>query len=423
MPKPVSSLTSSRRRAALVGAAALLGAGCVETVSLGSGVGETEAEDPALPIHPWRPSERRTWDIDPGAMTCKPTLVTDLDGDGFTREQGDCDDCDPDVGPNAVEMPTIAGAPRDENCDGVVDEPQPACDAALPVDAVSPLAAARAIDICFEARKDRWGVERAAWVLPDGATEPSMRSFALGHGILDRFGPNVPVRYGARLLALSTGTARQPADDEYESPRGHDKGFTCGAPAGFSQPSPGCSTVIPGQPHDGVALELTLRAPQNAEAFAFDFNFYTYELPGPACTTSNDLFIALLEPPPSGRPDGNIAFDAQGNLVSVNTVLLDVCQCDAQGGPPCKLGGRWHGCSIGAKELLGTGFGKDVNNDVDRGATGWLTSTAEIERGGTVRLRFSLHDAADGYADSTVLVDHFRWLRREPVVARSHHSE
>lgn len=43
----------------------------------------------------------------------------DMDGDGFTPNQGDCDDSDPDRGPGAVE---IIGDEIDNDCDGTIDE-------------------------------------------------------------------------------------------------------------------------------------------------------------------------------------------------------------------------------------------------------------------------------------------------------------
>lgn len=426
LPSIVRAARAARSRvvrAGIAGIAALLGAGCIEVVSLGSGAGDEGGAGPTLTIDPGLLPRLPGLDaIDWHDIECNPSLDTDLDGDGFTPMQGDCDDCDPDVGPDAVEMPTNGGAPADEDCDGAIDEPAPACDSDLAVDAPSPHAAARALDLCVDARRDTWGHERwglldAAWVLPDGAPGFSTRAYALGHGILDRFGPNVPVRHGARLLALSSGTARQPTDVHFESPRGFDKRIACEAPEGFPISPSWCTTPPAGEPRDGVALELTVRAPANAEAIAFDFSFYTYEIPAHACTPRDDLFVALLRPWSSSQPPSNIAFDALGSLVSVNTVHLEACAC--AGGPPCELGGRMHACALGTAPLLGTGFGGDHVQESTPGATGWLTSTAPVARGGTVTLRFSIHDAADGQSDSTVLLDHVRWLRREPVLPRS----
>lgn len=425
-PRP-PRLGSLLARAVLAAAVVVPGAACVQVVSLGSGSSEGEGGAPSIPIDTRRLQDRAGGDpIDWGDLHCEPGVDTDLDGDGFSPMQGDCNDCDPDVGPDAVELPTVAGAGPavDENCNGLVDEASPVCDQSVPVDASSPYAAARALDICTDARHDTWGHERwgvldARWVLPDGAPEPGTHTFALGHGILDRFGPNVPVRHGARLLALSSGTARQPADEDYRSPAGFDKSYSSAPPEGFPVPSPYCPTAQSGEPRDGAALELTLRAPQNARGLAFDFDFYTYELPGHVCTESNDLFVALLRPSPQDPWSGNIAFDAAGDVVSVNTVLLEACDCDS--GPPCAIGSRVHACTLGAGPLLGTGFGEDTAEDgTNRGATGWLTSTAPASPGATITIRFSIHDAANGNGDSTVLLDHFRWLRGEPVLPRSH---
>lgn len=408
--------------AALAGVAALL-AGCVEVVSLGSGDGDggsgsTSTMLDAGIVLPFPEPDP----IDGPDVKCAPTLETDLDGDGFTPMQGDCNDCDPNVGPDAVEMPTKGGLPADENCDGVIDEPAPVCDAGIAVDAPSAHAAARALDLCIDARRDTWGHERwglvdATWVMPDGSPAPLTRAYGLGHGVLERFGPNVPAQHGARLLGLSTGTARQPTDPQYESPQGFDKRIACAPPQGFPVAPEACPGLVAGEARDGVALELVLRAPQNAEAIAFDFDFYTYELPGHACSRSDDLFVALLRS--SAQGSMNIAFDALGNLVSVNTVQLEVCACESA---PCFIGGRMHDCSLGSGALLGTGFGAGPG-EIDHGATGWLTSTAPVTRGGTFTLRFSIHDSLNGGADSTVLLDHVHWLAREAVVPRSQHAD
>jgi len=47
-----------------------------------------------------------------------PTMVPDLDGDGYSPGAGDCDDADPAVNPGAVE----ACDQVDNDCDGMVDE-------------------------------------------------------------------------------------------------------------------------------------------------------------------------------------------------------------------------------------------------------------------------------------------------------------
>ena len=86
------------------------------------------------------------------------------------------------------------------------------------------------------------------------------------------------------MLALSTGTARRPTDPGYIAVSGFNKGITDAFPAGFPKAIPACPGVKTGTPHDGVGLEVSLRAPSNAHGFSFDFNFYTYEWPGWLCT-------------------------------------------------------------------------------------------------------------------------------------------
>ena len=59
-----------------------------------------------------------------GIIQCTPAGPNDdVDKDGFTPNQGDCNDCDPNVNPNAVEVVTEGNEKAyDENCDGQTDE-------------------------------------------------------------------------------------------------------------------------------------------------------------------------------------------------------------------------------------------------------------------------------------------------------------
>lgn len=53
------------------------------------------------------------------AQDCVPAPDADCDLDGFTPDQGDCDDGDPEVNPNVKE---VCGDQLDNNCDGFFDE-------------------------------------------------------------------------------------------------------------------------------------------------------------------------------------------------------------------------------------------------------------------------------------------------------------
>ncbi|MBM4356764.1 MAG: putative metal-binding motif-containing protein [Deltaproteobacteria bacterium] len=323
---------------------------------------------------------------------CETTPSIDFDKDGFTGNNGDCNDCDANVNPAAVEVPTDPNDPKadpvDENCDGNVDEAAAACDMGLTLDDVTPMNGARAIGLCNEVKPGdkSWGVLQAAYTRSDG----SPASPGLSVGLLPKFGSMVKPRAGASMLGLSSGRARD------ASMTGNCASNSCQtlgvgtAPAGFPQDVPAC----PGdtEVNDDIALSLKVKAPSNATGYSFEFNFYSFEYPEFVCTLFNDQFIALVNPPPAGSVNGNISFDSMKNPVSVNIAFFQVC-ADA-------------GCSLGDSELLGTGF--DTWDDA--GATSWLTTQAPVKGGETFDIRFAIWDTGDQSWDSTVLVDNFTWV-------------
>jgi len=237
-----------------------------------------------------------------GANNCDSTNTEDKDKDGWTKADGDCNDCDANVNPGAVEVvaqPDMDGGvppAADEDCDGMTDNVAQ-CDEALAIDEMDPMQAVKAVDLCKQAVGPKeWGVVSAKWVLPDGSPDNGNPNFHLGHGVLSAFGTNVNVQGGKKMLALSSGTARQPTDPGYMDVGGFDKMYTSGSPQGFPKESPACPGSLTGQPHDGTALEVVIRVPSNAKGFSFDFDFFTYEWPGWVCSTYNDFFVALLTP-------------------------------------------------------------------------------------------------------------------------------
>src|SRR5689334_946633 len=73
----------------------------------------------------------------------------DKDKDGWTVAQGDCNDCDPNVNPGAIEVLGMAMGdggmpmPADEDCDGTVDNVLPTCDDNLALGDTSPMSGAK----------------------------------------------------------------------------------------------------------------------------------------------------------------------------------------------------------------------------------------------------------------------------------------
>ncbi len=279
------------------------------------------------------------------------------------------------------------------------------CDSGLALDSHDPLDAAKALGLCD-------GVVAARWVMPDGSAPPVTDKFDLGHGLLGGFGENIMPREGHQLVAISSGTARQPGDMGFQSPQGFDKEYGGMHPMGFPKESPACPGIVTGPVRDAIALELVLKAPDWAKGLAFDFDFYTYEWPDFVCSTYNDFFVSLLSPIPAGQTDGDISFDTMGNPISVNSAFVSVCGCS--GGPPCMAGGKTFNCTAGKAELIGTGF---QSGTTDHAATSWLTTTAPVEPGSTITLRLAIYDSGDPQLDSTTLLDKFRWLPRSPVVS------
>jgi hypothetical protein len=386
-----------------------------------------------------------------GGVVCDSADDEDRDQDGYTRAGGDCNDCDANVNPDAIEVAITEPDPEtgeipepaDEDCDDLVDNVAPAdCDAALALATTEGIEGARALDLCKDAPETGgWGVISARYVTADGTeVDPGAKA-----GILESFGPNVPPLAGARLLGLSSGHARLPGQEDDCNSGDCEAGGAGTAPPGFPAQAPGCEGG-PGTPiFDDVALEVTLRAPSNATGYSFDFKFYTFEFSEWVCTQFNDQFVALADPAPPGAVGGNISFDASGNPVSVNIAFFDVCSSCQDFAANCLAGldpdsGFCLGnnscpsapancCSSGPAQLQGTGFDSWssefdtalVYDDffgcsgvepsaVKSGATSWLRTTAPVEPGSEVTLRFAIWDAGDQLLDSTAILDNFRWI-------------
>jgi hypothetical protein len=321
-----------------------------------------------------------------GATTCVDDSTKDDDGDGFLGPE-DCNDCDANVNPAAVEVvDESGGAPVDEDCDGQVDNVAGPCDEGLLLDDADPLHAAQAIELCREASGAQdWGLKSARYVRASGAL---VEAPTPQHGIFEAFGTHVTPRGGQRMLALSTGRARIPGQPDACGALSCDGLGPGAAPQGFPQDVPNC----PGDAmiHDDIALEVSLKAPSNATGVQFDFRFYSFEYPEWVCSAYNDQFIALMTPPPMGSINGNISFDSMHNPVSVNVAFFDVCE----------------GCPQGAQDLEGTGFGTWD----DAGGTGWLSTSAPVGGGEDFTIRFAIWDTGDPAWDSTAIIDNFQWI-------------
>ena len=339
----------------------------------------------------------------------------DHDFDGYSYEQGDCADCDPNVNPGAYDYP---GNAIDENCDGVADNEPANCDSGLALASSSAWDFAKAIDLCrvqvdpnATGVNRTWGVTAASLVQADGTSA----SDSLSHGIKPTFGTGGITRLkGANMAVFSSGTARVTGDPGYVNPNGqsssYNQGLSCAFPAGIPKnavgcPGPGNNTTA----NDSSGLKMTIRVPTNAKSFAYSFDFFSSEYPEWVCTAYNDTFVALLT---STNTNGNISFDANGNPVSVNVGFFGIPNCS----PACSY------CT--AAVLAGTGFDGSCSHtgvcgsgsQSCGGSTGWLYTTAPVTPGENMTILFSVWDTGDHVWDSTVLLDNWTWSVNDAAV-------
>jgi hypothetical protein len=338
----------------------------------------------------------------------------DIDGDGYTTCDDDCDDVDPLVNPGAFDF--INGI--DDDCDGAGDNPATACGGGLLYTSQDPVDYAKAIDLCQATTLDamgadkKWGLISAEFRLANGTGAPA----AISHAIVTSLGSVLGPRKNQNFVYLSSGPAGVPGQQYWQPgvPQGSSPNNTSSSmPPGFPTNKAGCPLPFSTTAFDPVNLRLTVRTPTNAQSLGFDHGFFSAEYPEWACSFYNDMWVALLETGASGIANNkNIIFDGQGTPGTVNLNFFDRCVAGQTGCAGGTLGFNF--CAGGKAELAGTGFG-DVDSPCGTtssigGSTGWLTTESPMLPGEVIVVQFIVWDTSDGILDSSSMLDNFHWL-------------
>lgn len=346
--------------------------------------------------------------------------VKDVDGDGWTKCEGDC--CEdttqcskPDkVNPGAFE---VVGNQVDDDCDPSTSDTTPvaACATAAKFTGVTGTDVAKAIDLCQFTTANppknvkKWGVITAAQVLPNGSNPTATALSEMQNyqtAVLVNYGTGgiVPTK-GPTMAGISAGRMRDQNDPNYVNPNPGTSFSTSASPppaylaahGGNLPASSGCNGTCPAGSgaNDPVNVKLTIRVPTNAQSFSYKFRFFSSEYWSWQCTQYNDFYLALLTSAAAGIPaDKNISFDSLNNPVSVNNGFFDLCVSKG-----CNT------CPAGTSELNGTGMQLSSTG----GGTKWLTTTAPVVPGETMTIEFMVFDVSDHILDSLTILDNFQW--------------
>ena len=309
----------------------------------------------------------------------------DMDGDGYTPAQGDCNDCDPLINPGAINIP---GDPTSYDCSGNSNAPA-TCDSGA-AGKKDPASLAQSIELC-----DPRFLKNAAM---NGPSDMRARNVMASFGVLKP-------KAGASMMLISNGVATDESGAGYVNPQ---HGTQLSSSNTFANPLPtltgasncGQSGNVP-TVNDYTELVLTLHAPTNAKSFSFQFQFFSGEYPDWVCTAYNDEFLAIVQSTKTYAQPTNISFDAMKNPITVNSGFFTVC---TNGTTPQTM----H-CTSPPSDNAGTGYETADMASLPGGSTGWLSTTAPIAPGEDVTLRFVIFDQGDHILDSAALIDNFQW--------------
>lgn len=195
---------------------------------------------------------------------------------------------------------------------------------------------------------------------------------------------------------------------------------------------------------EAIEWSLQLRAPDSANGISFDYIFFSSEYDEYVGSKYNDKFYAIIQAPSTndGKPTvinfsecrspadysdftcetgmENCQPGQQYCYIAINTALSECCwlaDCP-QEAAKTDITGTGFECAPSrqkeCKKLNTEGFCADGEVSFDGAAfgssTGWLNTQWTIDPGEEFTLIFHLHDTADFYRDSAVIIDNIRFV-------------
>lgn len=364
----------------------------------------------------------------------------DCDGDGYRVSEGDCDDKDGTINPDAYDF---EGDDVDNDCDGTKDNPVKDCPAT--VGSTDPIQFARAADLCPQRSKSK---KTGAIYDPVAKVEFGTIKGGLGTSttkmnatkILSAFGDNKP-RAGSTLFGMQSGPILSTKPRESTAMDSFPVQNACAAMSlkdvDCTSLTTGSSIPISATVQDYQEVRMFVRVPSNAKAMVFDFGFFSTEFNQYWNSSFNDAFFVVVT---SKKVAGlNVAKDSKGKALTVNSGFFQLCpkppgpsgllKPEALSAAPCV---GVDGDATATPPILGTlkntyfdGAGAGSTDDttgtgtskyIYGGGSGWLSTKFEVEPGESLVIRFMVMDTSDGILDSAAIVDNIRWEKAPPKV-------
>lgn len=353
----------------------------------------------------------------------------DVDGDGWTRCEGDCGEMDTPglfgvaaihINPGAKELP-LNGV--DDDCDpSTLDsEILPPCSVQEKLTDVSPEDLVKALDLCQFTQENlplpqrKWGVIDAQFLLADGSVPNAQQMNDIRNAqaaVLEHYGDfNDPIN-GTTMAGLSTGLMRDTVHHGYAGstsfssvvnpPANYlaDVGGTLPHPANC----PAATTA-----HDSVNLRFRVRVPTNVQWMKYHALFGSAETTQVACASGDDFALGFMNPRPSQWPMNDVMnlLSWYGETWSVNSGYFPICS-SAPG----------QSCVAGPMGLSGTPMQR-INPFQDL--------STPVDPGQIVTFDFQVFDGDDSSTDAVLLLDGFRFyipsscdpLKADPIGAVS----